>query len=116
MLQPFRDDCDVFLLGVLRLPLSPSETIQEDLDDAAAELKQAQSRADEKTSLVLKEFDAKLEAKIMLEAREETARILAAGKERSAAEIGELRRELEGQKSELAAQIAARIIDRGVTS
>jgi F-type H+-transporting ATPase subunit b len=59
---------------------------------------------------------ARLEAGIMLEAREETAQILAAGKERTAAEVGELRRQLEGQKADLAAQIAARIIDRGVAS
>ncbi len=58
----------------------------------------------------------RLEAKIMLEAREETARIIEAGKARTAAEVGELRQQLEGQKADLAAQIAARIIDRGVAS
>jgi HlyD family secretion protein len=36
------------------------------VDKAAADLKQAQARADEKTSLVLKEFDAKLEANVAM--------------------------------------------------
>jgi F-type H+-transporting ATPase subunit b len=58
----------------------------------------------------------RLEAKIMAEAREETARILSAGKAATAAEVSELRRELEGRRAELAAQIAARIVDREVAS
>jgi F-type H+-transporting ATPase subunit b len=58
----------------------------------------------------------RLEAQIMIEAREETARILEAGKARTAAEVGELRVQLDGQKAELAAQIAARIVDREVAS
>jgi len=58
---------------------------------------------------------AKLEAKIMAEARAETAEIIEKGKARIAAETADLRRELEAQKPELAAQIASRILSRQVT-
>jgi F-type H+-transporting ATPase subunit b len=57
---------------------------------------------------------AKLEAKIMAEARAETAKILETGKARIAAEVTELRKELDRTKPELAAQIASRILDREV--
>ena len=57
---------------------------------------------------------AKLEAQIMAEARAETARILEAGKARIAGEVAELRRELDGMKPELAAQIASRVLGREV--
>lgn len=59
---------------------------------------------------------AKLEAKIMAEARAETARVLDAGKARIAAEVLELRGELERTKPELAAQIASKILGREVAS
>ncbi len=58
---------------------------------------------------------ARLEAKIMAEARAETAAIIESGKARIAAEVTDLRRDLEAQKPELAAQIAARILSREVT-
>lgn len=57
---------------------------------------------------------AKLEARIMAEARAESVSIIEDGKARIAAEVAELRRELEAQKPELAAQIAARILGREV--
>jgi F-type H+-transporting ATPase subunit b len=59
---------------------------------------------------------AKLEAKIMGEARAETATIIESGKAAIAAEVADLRRELEAQKPALAAQIAARILGREVSS
>ena len=59
---------------------------------------------------------ARLEATIMAEARADAARILEAGKARIAAEVAELRKELEQQKPELAAQIASRIIGREMRS
>jgi F-type H+-transporting ATPase subunit b len=58
----------------------------------------------------------KLEAHIMDEARAETATIIEGGKATIAAEVAELRRELEAQKPALAAQIAARILGREVSS
>jgi F-type H+-transporting ATPase subunit b len=57
---------------------------------------------------------AKLEAKIMAEARAETARIIDEGKARIAAEVAELRTHLDAKKPELAAQIATRILGREV--
>jgi F-type H+-transporting ATPase subunit b len=57
---------------------------------------------------------AKLEAKIMTEARVETARIIDEGKERIATEVAELKRQLEAEQPKLAAQIASRILDREV--
>jgi F-type H+-transporting ATPase subunit b len=57
---------------------------------------------------------AKLEAKIMTDARAEAAAILAEGKARITAEVAELRAQLEAQKPELARQIAARILSREV--
>src|SRR5947209_8521378 len=48
---------------------------------------------------------AKLEARIMNEAREETTRIIEEGKARIATEVDQLRRELEASKPELAAKI-----------
>lgn len=59
---------------------------------------------------------AKLEAQIMAEARAETAKILDAGKARIAAEVTELRRELERSRPELAADIASRVLGREVRS
>ena len=50
----------------------------------------------------------------MTEARTETAGILESGKARIAAEVAQLRKDLEAHKPELAAQIAARILDREV--
>ncbi len=58
---------------------------------------------------------ARLEAKIMAEARADTAHILDTGKERIAREVEQLRLELVKTKPELAAQIAARILDREVS-
>jgi F-type H+-transporting ATPase subunit b len=63
----------------------------------------------------LRQETTRLEAKIMAEAREETARILDAGKARIAAEVAELRKELERTKPELAAQIASRMLGREVS-
>lgn len=57
---------------------------------------------------------AKLEAKIMAEARAETAAIIEGGKAAIAKEVADLRRELEAQKPVLAAQIASRILSREV--
>lgn len=57
---------------------------------------------------------AKLEARIMAEARAETAKIIEEGKARIALEVAQLRRELDAQKPEIAAQIAARMLDREV--
>ena len=48
------------------------------------------------------------------EARTEAAQILESGKARIAAEVAQLRKELDGQKPELAGQIAARILGREV--
>lgn len=59
---------------------------------------------------------ARLEAKIMEEARAETAKILDEGKARITAEVADLRKHLEAAKPELARQIAARILDREVSS
>lgn len=59
---------------------------------------------------------ARLEAKIMEEARTETMKILDEGKARNSAEVAELRQQLEVAKPELAKQIAARILDREVAS
>ncbi len=59
---------------------------------------------------------AKLEAQIMAEARAETAKILDAGKARIAAEVAELRRELERSRPDLAADIASRVLGREVRS
>jgi len=57
---------------------------------------------------------AQLEARIMAEARAESAKILEAGKQRITSEVSELRKELQRTKPELAAQIASRIIGREV--
>lgn len=57
---------------------------------------------------------AQLEARIMAEARAESAQILEAGKQRITSEVSELRKELQRTKPELAAQIASRIIGREV--
>lgn len=57
---------------------------------------------------------AKLEAQIMAEARAETAKILDAGKARIAAEVEQLRKELQRTQPELAAQIASRMLGREV--
>ncbi|MFT3766335.1 MAG: H(+)-transporting ATPase [Minicystis sp.] len=59
---------------------------------------------------------AKLEAKIMEEARVETAKIIDAGHARISTEVAQLRKELEASKPELARQIAARILEREVSS
>ncbi len=58
---------------------------------------------------------AALEAKIMAEARTEAARILEVGKARIAADVAELKKELDRARPELAAQIASRILDREVS-
>ena len=58
---------------------------------------------------------AKLEAQIMAEARAEAAAIIAGGKAQIATEVADLRRDLEAQKPQLAAQIASRILSREVT-
>ncbi len=58
---------------------------------------------------------AALEAKIMAEARNEAARILEIGKARIAADVAELRKELDRARPELASQIASRILDREVS-
>jgi F-type H+-transporting ATPase subunit b len=57
----------------------------------------------------------KLEARIMAEARAETAGIIETGKARIAAEVAKLRKDLDAEKPALAAQIAARILDREVS-
>lgn len=57
---------------------------------------------------------AKLEAQIMAEARAETARILEAGKARIAAEVTELRKDLDRGQPALAAEVASRILGREV--
>ena len=57
---------------------------------------------------------ARLEASIMAEARHETAKIIEEGKGRIAAEVTQLRKELDAQKPELAGQIAAGMLDREV--
>jgi F-type H+-transporting ATPase subunit b len=59
---------------------------------------------------------AKVEAKIMEEARAETAKIIEQGQARIRTEVEQLRRELEKSKPELARQIAARILEREVSS
>jgi F-type H+-transporting ATPase subunit b len=58
---------------------------------------------------------AKLEAKIMADARAESARILEAGKARIAHEMDVLRKELEKQTPALAAEIASRVLGREVS-
>lgn len=58
---------------------------------------------------------ARLEAKIMADAREETARIIEAGKARIAAEVASLRQELVSGRPELTAQITSRILGREVS-
>jgi F-type H+-transporting ATPase subunit b len=57
---------------------------------------------------------AKIEAQIMNEARAETARILDSGKARIAAEVAELRSELERSQPALAAEVASKILGREV--
>mgnify|MGYP000072947602 FL=1 len=51
----------------------------------------------------------------MAEARNEAARILEIGKARIAADVAELRKELDRARPELASQIASRILDREVS-
>ena len=58
---------------------------------------------------------AALEAKIMAEARTESATILEVGKARIAADVAALKKELDMARPELAAQIASRILDREVS-
>lgn len=58
---------------------------------------------------------ARVEAKIMADAREETARIIEAGKAHIAAEVASLRQELVSGRPELTAQIASRILGREVS-
>ncbi|MEO5725640.1 MAG: H(+)-transporting ATPase, partial [Byssovorax sp.] len=58
---------------------------------------------------------AALEAKIMAEARDESAKILEIGKARIAADVAELKKELDRARPELASQIASRILDREVS-
>jgi len=58
---------------------------------------------------------AALEAKIMAEARTEAARILEVGKARIAADVAELKKELDLARPDLASQIASRILDRQVS-
>ena len=57
---------------------------------------------------------AKLEAQIMAEARAESARILEAGKSAIAAEVAQLKVELERSKPALAAEIASKVLGREV--
>jgi F-type H+-transporting ATPase subunit b len=57
---------------------------------------------------------ARLEAKIMGDAREETAKIIDEGKARIDGEVAQLRKELERTRPELAAQIASRLLGREV--
>jgi F-type H+-transporting ATPase subunit b len=59
---------------------------------------------------------ARLEARIMEEGRLETAKIIEAGNARISAEVAQLRKELAVTQPELARQIAARILDREVSS
>lgn len=57
---------------------------------------------------------ARLEAKIMAEARAETTRILDEGKKKIEAEIATLRSDVDQQIPELAGQIASRVLGREV--
>ena len=56
----------------------------------------------------------KLEAQIMAEARADAARILEAGRGKIAAEVVEMRKELERRKPALAAEIASKVLGREV--
>ena len=78
-----------------------------------AELEKVRARASQERERLRAET-AKLEAQIMAEARAETARIIREGKEKIAAEVGRMRRELELTKPALAAEIAARVLGREV--
>ena len=62
----------------------------------------------------LRQDTARLEAQIMADARDETTKILDAGKARITAEVAQLRSELERTRPELAAQIASRLLGREV--
>lgn len=57
---------------------------------------------------------AALEAKVLGEARAETARFLEEGKARIATEVTQMRKELEAAQPALAAEIASRILGREV--
>lgn len=57
---------------------------------------------------------AALEAKVLAEARAETARFLEDGKARIATEVAQMRKEIEAAQPALAAEIASRILGREV--
>lgn len=58
---------------------------------------------------------ARLEAKIMEEARKEAGTILEAGNVRITTEVAQLRKQIEAEKPGLAREIAARILEREVS-
>lgn len=80
-------------------------------DAALEKVRQEAGRDREK----LRGETAALEARIMAEAREESAKILEIGKARIATDVAALRTELDRARPELAAQIASRILDREVS-
>lgn len=94
-----------------------------ELDAEAAELEKRYKAEDVKMRQEaeverdrLRAETTRLEAKIMAEARTETTKIIEEGKAKIAAEVTQLRKDLEAQKPDLARQIAARILDREVAS
>lgn len=59
---------------------------------------------------------ARLEAQMMEQAKADASKILAEGREKIAAEVGALRRELEASRPALAQQIASKVLGREVVS
>ncbi|MCC6558706.1 MAG: ATP synthase F0 subunit B [Polyangiaceae bacterium] len=62
----------------------------------------------------LRKEAASLEAQVLSEARAETARFLEEGKARIAAEVAQMRKELDAAQPALAAQIASQVLGREV--
>lgn len=62
----------------------------------------------------LREETQRLEARILAEARADATRIIEEGKAKIATEVLELRRELEAQRPQLAAEIASKVLGREV--
>lgn len=113
------------LLRVFEAREKRTEGAKEDarkMDAQAGELRTSYEAAEEKVRQEagrdrekLRAEVTALEAKIMAEARAEAARILEIGKARIAADVAELKKELDFARPDLAAQIASRILDRQVS-
>jgi F-type H+-transporting ATPase subunit b len=78
-----------------------------------AELDEIRRKAGEERERLRREATA-LEAQVLTDARAETARFLEEGKARIAAEVAQMREELELVQPLLAAEIASKVLDREV--